>query len=327
MRIIISIISILLVLMIFGCDSKKTTSTINKVRLGLYNGEASLLLMVAKDQKFYEKYGLDVEIKLYKTGKHAVEALLNGEVDFADCTEFVIVKNSFKRDDFKILSAITDATINGILAKKSSNIKTPYDLKGKNIGTTTGTLTEYFTGVFLDQYNMTLKDVNLYDVKVGERYGFVDNPNLDALFAWEPYTYNLRHMYPYKLSYFPIPYRFPFFFVLTTLNDYYDKNPNVSEKVLRAVYDAEKWVKQHDKEIVGLIKNRFKQSEDYARNSIEQHNFNIFFPYTLLTMMENQSEWLVENNLVDSSKVVDYSKFFDTTALKKVKPTSITIIE
>ena len=296
-------------------------------RIGVYHGEASLLLFIADKEGFYERHGLDLTVVPYPTGRDAMAGMLNGEVDYANCTEFVVVKNSFRRVDFKILASITEGDINGLLAKKSSGIETPADLKGKTIGTTIGTLTEYLTGVFLDQYQLAWNDVRIVHVEHDKRYEAIADPQIDALFAWEPYLYNLRKAYPRELNYFPMPAGFPFYFVLVVNQAFHEKNPEISAGILRALHETEVWAIEHPERVFRYAQDLFDNSKSYTAYSLTRHNFDITFPYTLPRMMSNEAKWLVDNHIVKEKSHTDIWSLFDSSILEEIKPESITIIE
>lgn len=321
------IISVILV----GCESKKSDSTkvepMPEARIGVYNGEASFLIHLAKEQKLFDKYGIDVIIKDYMSGKDAFDAMLKGDVDFADCTEYVVVKNSFTNREFKIIASIAEADINGVLIKKSSGIQHPSDFKGKNLGTTFGSLTEYLTGVFLEQYGLNIHDVNLIDVDVKDRRNFVANNSLDALFAWDPDLFHLRESNPEVLTYFSLPPGFQFHFVLVESDAYNEKEPTVSVRILKALLDAEHWVHTHPELLLSKVSEKYNNTKEYTQYALTKHHYNVTFPFTLLSAMEGQLSWLMNSKIKKSSKTESLLTLFNIEPLRNIKPQVITVIE
>jgi NitT/TauT family transport system substrate-binding protein len=307
-------------LIFLGCHQKEESKIkqINTpIKIGLYNGEASLIPIVAQENGYFKEFGLNnITINYYKTGKDAFATMLKKEVDYSNCTEFVNTKNSFKNSEFYVLASTAKGDINGVLAKKSSGINTPKDLKNKQVGTTIGTATEFFTGVFLKQHNMEMSDINLVSVKANERMKAMANPNLDALFAWDPYIYRLKEKYGNKLAYFPMPVGFSFFFTFNVDKLFHQKNPEISKKLLKAFIKAEEWIDANPKEVEKIIMTKFKYDIKYTKYSLQKHSFQVTFPLTLKTTMEAQKNWLIENNLVDKDKKISIDNILRYKILK-----------
>lgn len=95
----------IIVLFFSSCSENKKIDT---VKIGVYNGDASLLPILAFKKKIFEENNLQVELKYYVSGKAAMDAMLKNEVDLATCTDFVVAKNSFFTNDFKILASIAN---------------------------------------------------------------------------------------------------------------------------------------------------------------------------------------------------------------------------
>lgn len=325
------LIIICLMISLFGCDSvKKTTDqpeSLQKVRIGIFKHEVNLLFHLSKQLGLFKKYGVDVELKEYLIGRDAFKGMLEGEVDLAFCTDFVVVKNSFKDRNYKIIAAIAEANSNGVLIKKSSGVQHPSGLKGKNFGTTFGSLTEYFSGVFLSQHGLEVQDVNFINVPVKDRLSFMDNKNLDALFAWDPYIFMLKKQYTDKLLHFPMPASFPIFFILVESDQFHQKSPQLSKAILKALIDAEQWVQENPDDIVGKVSKLYDHTETYTRHTLTKHQFRITFPYSISSVMDSQASWLLNSGIIKDNKSIDFTDVFNIQPLKLIKPHVVTIIE
>ena len=63
------------------------------VSIAIGTPEPSLLTLIAEDQGYFKKYGLNVTIRVYPAGAYAMNELLTGNADIASAAEFVGVAN------------------------------------------------------------------------------------------------------------------------------------------------------------------------------------------------------------------------------------------
>lgn len=313
---------------VFEKENIKTVKDENiyKATIGVYKGDSSALLIIAKEKGYLKDENLDIEFKFYQTGKDAMDGMLEGEVDYSNGTDFVAIKNSFRTTDFKILGSVAIANINGMIAKKSSNIKSPKDIKNKKVGTTVGSLTEYYTGIFLTQYNLQLKDIDLIDVPASQRYDVIENDKVDALFAWEPFDYNIKKKYKDEVQFFPMPAGFEFYFLFMVNTDFHIQNPQISSKILNALYKASGFAAKNEDAVKKILKDTFNYEDAYINYTLKKHQFELLFPYALTTTMYNQALWLLNNNLV-TGEIVNFKDIYDSEPLKKIDNPSVTILD
>jgi len=307
-------------------EESQKNSTSPTVRIGLYNGDSSALAVFAKEKGFFQKEGINVEIKMYKSGRDAMAGMLKKEVDYSNSTEYVALKNSYTNNNFKILGSMATARINGMVTKTSSGINEIKQMKHKKIGTTIGTATEYFTGVFLLLNNLTLDDVTLIDIDVDQRESALQKDKIDGLFAWEPFIYNTREKYKNQINYFEMPVGFEFYFILTVNNEYHTQYPFISHKLVKALVEVEKYIKKNQDEFKNFITNYFKYDKQYTTYTLEKHHFSFTFPYPLTMAMLNQAKWLEENKLVKDN-LIDIEKLFDTNILNSIDSTKVTVLD
>jgi len=304
----------------------KEDSKVHKVKFGIYEGDTSLLSIIAEKKGFFKDENLDIEIKRYPTGYHAMTAMLNGEVDYSNATEFVASKYSFTNANFKILGSMAVANINGAVAKKSKGINTPLDMKNHRIGTTIGTVAEYYTGVFLDYNKLSTDDISIINVPFNERLEVLEKDEVDVLFAWEPIIYQLRKKYKEDINFFPMPLEFEFYFLILSDKEFHKNNSIISSKILKSLYRAQNYIKENPKEFKTFVKNYFNFDDEYITYILNKHKFEVTFPYVLTSVMNNQFKWLKKNNLVEG-KSVKISNLYDSSILKSIDSISVTILE
>ena len=167
-------------LLVSGCGKAVITQTITLADLPL---ESSALVYVAQDKGYFAANGLEVKFKNYDTGVAAGNAVLAGEADIANMTEFVMVRNALDQTQLRIVGSMNRGLPMSLVGLKSRGITTVSSLAGKRIGLTRGTITEFYLGRFLDLHAMSIKDVTLVDLPPAQWQGALASGAVDAASA------------------------------------------------------------------------------------------------------------------------------------------------
>lgn len=139
-RILVPSLGFVLLLSVGGCSGGGKTGTVpNKVTIGYPVLRIALPIFVAKEKGFFEKQGLDVELKRYDTAQPMMDALVSGNLDVGGYCALPITFGAMGRSKASLvfLTAIMEDDqhpISMLIVKKDSGIKTIKDLVGKRIG-------------------------------------------------------------------------------------------------------------------------------------------------------------------------------------------------
>ena len=97
-----------------------------------------------------------------------MQGMLNGEVNFALASEYVIAEEASANQNFFIFASISKFNIYDLVARTDRGISNISDLIGKRIGAAFGTIGQYYLGTFLGQNNINKNEVNLVNVPNGQ---------------------------------------------------------------------------------------------------------------------------------------------------------------
>ncbi|RPJ78338.1 MAG: hypothetical protein EHM13_14770, partial [Acidobacteria bacterium] len=124
--------------------------------------ESTALVWIAEDQGFFSENQLDVTFHEYDTGRDALAGVLNGEASIAVGTgEFPMADQVLRGNSPRVIASIARSELIGIVARKDRGVEEIADLRGKKVGTTRGTIAEFFLGRFLEIHGMSIRDVTL----------------------------------------------------------------------------------------------------------------------------------------------------------------------
>jgi len=304
---------------------QKYTGPVEKITLAA-SGDEGALVLIAEEQGYFTNNGLDVTIKEYEAGKLAADALLAGEADICTSADFVLTSNSFDHEDLRVFGTVSIINSNELVARKDHGIETILDLKGKRIGVTRKSVGEFFLGTFLTFNDLLLEDVELVDLKPSEIVEAISSGNIDAGLTWQPNVYNIKKRLGQIAVSWPGQSGQDFFFILISKEDWLRKHPSAAERFLRALVQAEKYVKSNDAESRRFIEDHFQYESKYIESIWPRYQFIVLLPQALLPVFEDQARWRLENNLNIAKEVPNYLDYIYLQALEEVKPEAVGII-
>ena len=188
---------------------------------------------MAKEKGFYEKIGLDVEIKKYNLSTNVLNEVLEKKADFGVNSSSLIIKKSLGKD-IVILGSIFQSSPLIILALKDSRIKNIHDIKNKKLMMTSEQYEAAPLQSMLISENISLKSINLID----HSFNVDDliNKKTDFMMAYttnEPYL--LKEKGYESQIFHPKDYGFNFYEeILFTSKEFANNNP----KLVKDFYDA-----------------------------------------------------------------------------------------
>ena len=131
-------------LVLAGCGGddggEKSAAGNDKLTVGVIPIVDTAPIWLGKDKGFFEEEGIDLELTKTTGGAAAVPGVVNGEFDFAFGN---VMSLMVAQDQGLPLSFVTNGTttsgeegkdFSGVVAPKGSDIKSPKDLEGKNVG-------------------------------------------------------------------------------------------------------------------------------------------------------------------------------------------------
>ncbi len=315
----------------FGCyfwlsreQPEKYTGPVEKITVAAAEYLTGVLIYVAEEQGYFERNGLDVTIIGYESGKACADALIDGEADISTSADNVLVSNSFEHTDLRVLGTVATKQVKELVARKDKGITTTDDLIGKRIGVTKKSGAEFQLGVFLTLKGLSQQDVELVDLKPSEMLEAISNGDVDAVFVWDPYLYDIKKELGENVVSFPGGE--DFYFVLITKENWIKNNPAAAERFIKSLLEAEDYIKDNPEESKEFAKDRFDYDSDYIDYSWPKQEFTVILSQAMLITFEEQTRWRIEHGLTDATEVPNYLDYIYTNALEELDPSAITII-
>ena len=304
----------------------KYTGPVEKVTMGVGVAPLSLLIWVAENEGYFADNGLDVEIKDYPSGKAAVGDLIDDKVDIATITEFGFMSRSFDNPDLRIVSSITTANINTLVAIKEKGIEKISDLKGKRIATVSGTEAEFFLETFLLFNNIPTTDVEIIYINSNNIVQSVLGGEADAAMIWEPYVYQIKtNLGEENTITWPGQSGQSSYWLFNSKENFITRNPKIFKRTLKALVQAEEFVKTNEADAKAVLVSHGLDAQ-FVDDIWQKLNFIVGLSQALIIAMEDGARWRVKNKLTDKAKIPNYLDYIYPDALESVKPGAVMII-
>jgi NitT/TauT family transport system substrate-binding protein len=309
----------------FACSPQPPAARENLV-LGVATGDNPSLIWVAESRGYFREEGLDVTIKVFETGVTAAQALLRGEIEVAATAEFVAVNNIFSDSSIRIISAIASIKSNDVIARRDHGIQNPVDLRNKKIAVPKGSIAEFHLGKFLLLNKLTLSDVQIVYLQPAPLAEALMQGEVDAAVLWNPHAYNLKVALGQNGIVWTPTTGQNWYSVLLTGDATVNTRPGALEKLLRALFKTEDFIKKNPDRAQAIIAERLKLEMSYLQYSWSRNTYTLSLPQVLLLLMEDEARWMIQNKLTDKTAVPNYLNNIYMGGLLKVNPEAVTII-
>jgi NitT/TauT family transport system substrate-binding protein len=288
--------------------------------------EFSALTLVADKKGFFTKYRLNVTIRDYPTGVGAVNDLMQGNADLAYAAEFVGVSLLGKYPDLRIIGCTAECDVISIVSRNDRGIATPKDLKGKSIAVPKNTQAEFFLGRYLALNGIEITDIRIHYVDPADLVDSVVSGNDDAAIIWEPYAFIIGKQLGRNSTTFPAQRGQRFYWVTYTRPDVIRNRPDVLTRYFKALDEAGSYFNQNEKESKAVIREHVNLPEDYVDSLFKNNQYALSLDQSLIIAMEDESRWMISNNLTTKKAVPNYLDYITTEPLRTVNPRMVNII-
>ncbi len=173
-----------------GCKepnrSKKAEADPGTIYIGQVQWPGYIALTIAKEQRFFEEVGLDVEIETLDSIQKLNEAYDAGKYQGRTNLLVDAIQQSMEGVDHRVIFAF-DYSNGSDAIVSDPTIENPADLVGKKVSFEKGTIAEYFLRYVLNQYGFSINDIDPVDATAMGGITLLENGEVDAAVTYEPF--------------------------------------------------------------------------------------------------------------------------------------------
>jgi NitT/TauT family transport system substrate-binding protein len=285
---------------------------------------AAIPAYVALDRGFWSAEGLDVDAKMFSSGRLALDALLAKNAQLISGAETPLVHAILQGNKIFIVATVTMHKEVKLIVRTDHGIKTPSDLRGKKIATLPGTNSDFFMSRFLEANGLTPKDVQITNMAPPEMVTALVSGDIDGFFAWEPHIYYARQRLPQVTAVYPPGDLYAGRHCVAMNQDFVAAHANVVPKIIRGFIRAEQFVAEHPAEARAIVAKRTGMDEAALRELWSEYDVKVQFDPEFIAILQSEARWArgVQGSPAPIPRMQD---FLYTRALREVRPVSVAI--
>jgi len=327
---IIGIVTLLVLLSVFASfSSQNGYSRQDKSIVVSYAPFQTLaLLWTADEQGFFAHNGLSVTLREYTTGAGSLSGILNGEANIAvGPAEFPLVATAFKKEGIRILGCVDKVEHIAIVARKDRGIEKPSDLKGRIVGTTIGTIAEFYLARFLELNGMSMQNITVVDLKTPEEWvNAVVNGEIDAVVTAQPYADLARNGLGVNAVVWPAQSSQPMYALIVAADEWITEEPELVNRFLKSLAQAEEYVVRNPTEVQAMLQRHLSLGASQMETLWSQNQYGLSLDQSLVTAMEDEARWMIANKLTNERQVPNFLEYISEDPLKEIVPGAVDII-
>jgi len=296
----------------------------HKITVAFTTQPQSTLVHIALNKGYFSKVGLDVQPLIHSFGKAALQSVLDGKADFATVAETPVVFSVLNGDKIFVIANIESSSKNNaVLARPGAGIVLAADVKGKRVGFTPGTTSDFFLDSFLTAQGLTRQEITPVPLAPGEMQDAMLTQKVDAVSTWNYPLTQIRHLLGAQAVVFYDPQIYTETFNIAAMQDFVRRNPQTVSRFLRALIQAEDIVTRHPEEAQGIMAAAVKIDKELVKEAWNAFNYQVRLDQNLLITLEDETRWAIKKKLTDKTVMPNYSDYIHADSLKAIKPEAV----
>ena len=311
------ILLVSLAVLITGCNGKEQTTDENgkkldnlSIMLDWYPNAVHSAIYVAQEKGYFKDEGLNVKIEMPADTNDPLKLAATGKVDLAISYQKQAILSKSEGIPIVSVAALVRHSLDTLMVKKSSGIKTPKDLEGKNVGYSSSEISEETVKAMVEADGGDFSKVKMTDVG-WDLIPAIATDRVDAITGgYINHEYVLLNkegydMHAIKDSDYGVPDNYEL--VLVTGQKTLDQKRDAIKRFWKAVTKGQETVKQNPKEGLQILldheNDSFPLKKDVETKSLEillplMEEKGIPFGYQEKESWEKASQWLYKKGVI-----------------------------
>ena len=280
---------------------------------------------VAKAINAFDDTCVNVEYQNVTGGQAAFERVMNGKVDFATSSDSVIAFESLKPQSF-VTHAMFVQSDNDVklITRSADDIAAIADLKGKRIGVTKGTASEYILTTLLAIEGLTIDDIQLRNYSPEKLIAGFKRHEVDAILPWEPFVFQAMQAFGDEIKIHDTK-------SLSTLS--FNLISQAGEKllvdkaecVIQGLHTAIHYITSHPQQAKNIVIAELNVAPEFIDWVWPDYIFKLGLNQSLILNVNAQASWAIGAQMTTAVGESNAVNFIDSRALLRVDSGAVNI--
>ena len=236
---------------------------VESITFGSLPNETNSLVYIANDQKYFAANGLNIIFKNYTSGVADAGALLNGQVNIAIATEFIVAEEALDNASLYAFASNCKFLSFYLVARTDEGINSISDLNDKTVGVAFGTIAQFYLGTFLEQNNLSLGNITVVNVPFAQSQNALANGSINAVLVLQPYVNQIESFFGSKvMAWQAQSNQFGYNDIICT-RSWAQQNPDLVVRFLKSLVQAESFVQDHQSQSIAIVTKTLNYSTTY----------------------------------------------------------------
>lgn len=287
-----------------GCSSKDGGSEESRAMSLTYAAPLTLAAApsyVAREHDLWKRYGLDVTVELFDSGRQALDALLGGQADVMSVSETPPVTAAVQGRSLRWIGTGA-AHSEAKFTYRSDVLEDASDLDGRTLATLPGTNSDYFMYLYLQDVGVSLDAVQIISMKPPEMIQALVQGDVDGIFAWEPHNYNAYSQLPDKMANAPNDLYKGFHCIIASA-EISDEPDGRAAAFLAGLRDAVSMIKDDEPAARSIVSDVTGLPIDALEQLWVEYDFAVALPKGLRPLLEEQAAWVANQAKMDAPQM------------------------
>ncbi|HPG41121.1 MAG TPA: NrtA/SsuA/CpmA family ABC transporter substrate-binding protein [bacterium] len=294
------IIILILSFLFFTCKNNIDKKEFDKkLTVGIQISPAMTLIMIAEDEGFFDKAGVDVEIKEFTAGKFALQAFLGGSIDVAVSGEVPVTLSTLQGNKFRVLAQVVERTINEcrVVVRKEEGLDTPesyFGTKKRKLSTSFGGGPEFFTYNFLRKHSIADDQVDLISQRPEDMPAALSNGTVDAISIFDPFARIAEIQMGEIGQTFTDEDIYSELYVVDVMQKTIDEKSELLKAFIKGLYDAQFFIREHPEESKEILIKYTKLDKQIVDDIWDNFVFKPTLNHYFIDYTTAEAYWAIE---------------------------------